>query len=89
MDNQNLENQNNNLPQAQSMKDTNKKHMTLVYAGLICWLLGTIFGEMQLDGLFFIFAIAGIVLNCMGLYKTFKYKKMTKPQNPTSETKEN
>lgn len=76
-----MENQNNNheeLPQAQSMKAVDKKHMILVYAGLGCWLLGLIFTEMQVNALGMILTIAGLVLNCIGLYKTFKHRKMSK-----------
>lgn len=76
-----MENQTNNheeLPQAQSMKAVDKKHMTLVYAGLACWLLGFILSEMRIDSLGMPLTIAGLVLNCIGIYKTFKHRKITK-----------
>lgn len=75
-----MENRNNNeqLPKAQNMKALDKKHMILVYTGLGCWLLGLIFNKMQLNAPGMIFTIVGLVLNCIGLYKTFKHRKVTK-----------
>ena len=81
-----MENQNNNheeMPKAQSMKAVDKKHMTLVYAGLGCWLLGLIFSEMRFNAPGMIFTVIGLVLNCIGLYKTFKHRKITKDWNKT------
>ena len=76
-----MENQNNNheeMPKAQSMKAMDKKHMILVYVGLACWLVGFIFTEMRIEGPGMIFTIIGLILNCIGLYKTFKHRKMSK-----------
>ena len=75
---ENHDNRNEEMPKAQSMQATDKKHTILVYTGLGCWLLGLIFGELRLDGLWTIFTLAGLVLNCIGLYMTLKYRKLTK-----------
>ena len=75
MDKQN-KNNHEEMPQAQSMQKANKKHMILVYCGLACWLIGLI---LPTDDLSMPFTIVGLVLNCIGLYKTFKYRKLSKP----------
>lgn len=74
MDNQKKTNE--EMPQAQSMQKANGKHMVLIYCGLACWLIGLILSANDLS---LIFTLAGLILNCIGLYKTFKYRKLTKP----------
>lgn len=79
-----MENQNNNfeeMPQAQSMKSVDKKHTILIFAGLACWLLGFIFTELHIDDVGMPLTIAGLILNCIGLYKTFKHRAVTKQNN--------
>ena len=83
MENKNINNNaapNEELPKAQSMKAANKKHMILVYAGLACWLIGLISSANDVS---MIFTIIGIILNCIGIYKTHKYRSLSKKGSPS------
>ena len=66
-----------NLPKPQSMKTVDKKHMTLVYVGLALMIVGLLMG----GGIGDVLLIVSIVVNCIGLYQTFKYKKAGQVSN--------
>ena len=82
-----MENQNNNqeqMPKAQSMKAVNKNHLILLVAGLVCLLLGSVIGYGPVGD---ILKIVGIVIACIGLYNAFKHRKATNnlPNSSSSE----
>lgn len=81
---ENRSNHNEEMPKAQSMKAMDKKHNFLVYAGMVCLILGVIFNETDLG---FTLILVSLVCNGIGLYRTFKYRKLTKIDSPSSQQK--